>query len=221
MKKKNKARLFIRKTRMRGVTLYQQTRENTEHFEKRIRAWLEKTRRTIVDKKVFDLSLYVADAFSYLNMLSGLASIYFSIQGDFTFAIICIGLAILFDSLDGTIARALQRESLLGLQLDSFSDLVSFAFAASFLVLMKFDFAIPILAGCVILIGAGAYRLARYNVLKVQDPDCRIYLGTPITWNGVLFPALILLNASLIAATVALFLMGFLMVSRIRIKRPW
>jgi CDP-diacylglycerol---serine O-phosphatidyltransferase len=219
--KKKTARQFIKETKKKGRNFLWQTRKNTRVFEERIRARLQKTKQTIVDKKIFDLRLYAADALSFANLLSGLISIYFSIQKEFPLALIFIGLAIIFDSLDGTIARALKRESLLGLQLDSFSDLVSFGMATTTLLVMRFDFALPILVASAVLIGAGAYRLARYNVIKIQNPTSKTYIGTPITWNGIIFPALFLLNAHEVIVTVVLLLMSILMVSTMRIKRPF
>jgi CDP-diacylglycerol---serine O-phosphatidyltransferase len=175
----------------------------------------------LIESKILDLKLYLADVSSFMNLLAGLVSIYFSLHENYTAAIICIGIAVIFDALDGALARALRRESLLGMQLDSFSDFISFSVAVSILLNMKFIFIPSIMIPGVIFICAGAFRLARYNVLHIKNPNMTEYIGTPITWNGLLFPVLFIWGVPGIIFTIMLLVMSLLMVSTIRIKRPF
>ncbi|MFH1916396.1 MAG: CDP-diacylglycerol--serine O-phosphatidyltransferase [Nanoarchaeota archaeon] len=217
--KKNKTKDFIKKTRERSIKLINRTNRRFISEKEKLKDWLQKTKMVLVEKKVFDLQLYLADAVSFLNLTSGLISIYFSLNREFTLAAIFILVAVIFDSLDGSIARFLKRESLLGLQLDSLADLVSFGVAITTLLMLKYSFYLPLTFAAFVLVGCGAYRLARYNVIKVTSPDNKTYLGTPITLNGILFPVLLFFEPSQYIITALLLLMSVLMISKIKIKK--
>ena len=69
-----------------------------------------------------------------LALWSGVTSIRYSIQEDWTKAVICIFLAALFDWFDGRVARFLQGSTKFGAELDSLSDFVSFGVAPAILL---------------------------------------------------------------------------------------
>ncbi len=95
-----------------------------------------------------------------------------------TCAVVAIFMGMVFDALDGRIARLTNQTSELGEQLDSFADMVSFGVAPAFIAIMLVDVKLPFLAQgkgdslidrAVLITGAlycacTALRLARFNV---------------------------------------------------------
>ena len=67
-------------------------------------------------------------------LFAGFYSIVASINGDFTLAAISIMVAMLWDTLDGRVARLTNTQSAFGAEYDSLSDLVSFGVAPALLV---------------------------------------------------------------------------------------
>jgi CDP-diacylglycerol--serine O-phosphatidyltransferase len=149
--------------------------------------------------------------------------------------------AFIFDILDGRIARWRQKTSVLGRELDSLADIISFGVAPA---LMAYGCGMQGLYDRIVLtsfVACGVSRLARYNVtaeaLSQGQDKVKYFEGTPIPtslllvflmWiaaiRGNLGDALWLGSITLAGYTlhplVLLFaLSGSLMVSRIRIPK--
>ncbi len=122
------------------------------------------------------------------NLLSGGTSVALALRGSYASASLLLLLSVLFDVLDGWSARRLSQESDLGEHLDSLADLVSFGVAPAVLSLLTGG---PIVLSLLFL-AAGAYRLARFSVLKAGG--MKGFLGMPITANGIVVPVLMLLG---------------------------
>lgn len=98
-----------------------------------------------------------------------------------------IFLAMVFDGLDGQIARLSNTTSDFGAQLDSLCDLVTFGVAPAFLVVKmcpRFEYmhreTVWIIATC--YVACAAMRLARYNVETADDQNdesCLYFSGLP------------------------------------------
>jgi CDP-diacylglycerol--serine O-phosphatidyltransferase len=113
-------------------------------------------------------------------MFAGFYSIISSINGDFTIAAISIMIAMMWDTLDGRVARLTNTQSAFGAEYDSLADLVSFGLAPALLVyewslyeLGRFGW----LAAFVYL-ACAALRLARFNT-QVGIADKRYFQGLP------------------------------------------
>ena len=113
-------------------------------------------------------------------MFAGFYSIISSINGDFTIASISILIAMMWDTLDGRVARLTNTQSAFGAEYDSLADLVSFGLAPALLVyqwtlyeLGRFGW----LAAFVYL-ACAALRLARFNT-QVGTADKRYFQGLP------------------------------------------
>ncbi|MBT3440048.1 MAG: CDP-diacylglycerol--serine O-phosphatidyltransferase, partial [Gammaproteobacteria bacterium] len=103
-----------------------------------------------------------------------------SINGEFTIAAISIMIAMMWDTLDGRVARLTNTQSAFGAEYDSLADLVSFGLAPALLVyewslyeLGRFGW----LAAFVYL-ACAALRLARFNT-QVGIADKRFFQGLP------------------------------------------
>ena len=113
-------------------------------------------------------------------MFAGFYSIISSINGEFTIAAISIMIAMMWDTLDGRVARLTNTQSAFGAEYDSLADLVSFGLAPALLVyewslyeLGRFGW----LAAFVYL-ACAALRLARFNT-QVGIADKRFFQGLP------------------------------------------
>ena len=103
----------------------------------------------------------------------GISSIKFSIDGNYTLAVIFILLAAILDTLDGRIARLIKGTSDFGKELDSLTDFVSFGIAPAFILYFwelknygKIGWAITLIFSvCCVL------RLARFNLVKISGDD--------------------------------------------------
>lgn len=115
------------------------------------------------------------------NMLCGFFSILSAHNNEPARAAWFVVLAAFLDGLDGKVARLSKGTSQFGKELDSLADIVSFGVAPAFLVwssvLGPFD-RWGFMVGAVYIM-AGAFRLARYNV--IADPHTKShFIGLPI-----------------------------------------
>lgn len=137
------------------------------------------------------------NAVTCTGLVIGLASIHTSLTSTtregFIAAAWLILYAVLLDKLDGTVARTLKASSEFGVQLDSFSDFVTFGMAPAALVTHAVPWAVPAWAHGVqnaVLLGLGAVytlaaalRLAKFNVTTATIGP-RFFLGLPSTSSG-------------------------------------
>ncbi len=128
----------------------------------------------------------VPSLFTTLNVFCGFLAIVHTHEGNLLAAAAFIGLAAVFDTLDGMMARITKSSSQFGVELDSLADVVSFGAAPAFLV---FKASLHELGNPGLLIAAlplmfGAIRLARFNVQLVGfDKD--YFNGLPIPMQAL------------------------------------
>jgi CDP-diacylglycerol--serine O-phosphatidyltransferase len=139
----------------------------------------------------------LADVITLGNGFSGMSSVLcamqFLVSGNKNMlwaAFALLPLAGVFDYLDGRVARWRRKNSLLGAQLDSLADLVSFGVAPAVLAFTvglrgAWDAAV-----LVYFVGCGISRLARYNAtaaaLSDESGKVRYFEGTPIPTSVLL-----------------------------------
>ena len=114
------------------------------------------------------------------GMFAGFYSIISSINGEYTAAAISIMIAMLWDTLDGRVARLTNTQSAFGAEYDSLADLVSFGLAPALLVyewtlsdLGRFGWFVAF-----VYLACAALRLARFNT-QVGSSDKRYFQGLP------------------------------------------
>ena len=191
---------------------------------------------------------HLADWFTLANAVCGVGAL-FSVmsflqsRGIFHiyFACALISAALVFDVLDGRIARWRQRSSAMGRELDSLSDVISFGVAPA---VIAYGCGMQGLYDRLVLgffVACGVSRLARYNVTAESLSDdagkVKYFEGTPIptslvlvwlmavaAWQGAIGEQLWFgftkIGGFTLHPLVLLFaLSGSLMISRIRIPK--
>lgn len=120
---------------------------------------------------------------------------------DFYRAAILLMFAMLFDLLDGRVARMTRTQSAFGLQLDSLADIVSFGVAPSLLIYkwVLYRFPLPGLIVAFLFTASGAIRLARFNVLSSSPAGAPVKpgkytVGLPIPPAAGILISLLLAN---------------------------
>ena len=127
----------------------------------------------------------ISDIVSLLNMSSGFLAIICSINHNLELAAILMIIAIIFDSIDGWVARKTNRQDTLGFgkNIDSLSDIVSFGVAPAIFIYSGINTTgiyqiITILVSLLIVV-CGVLRLTRYNVIAGKT-DTTDFIGIPI-----------------------------------------
>src|SRR4029078_8474226 len=166
----------------------------------------------------------IPSAFTAANIGMGIFSVIESLRGfqrlggtpnldaasaHFDNAAIAIGIALLFDMLDGRIARLTKTPTEIGIQLDSIADVVTFGIAPAVLAYV-WGYGATLIEGTKLhrfawflsfmFLICGAFRLARFNVqasrpriLAEGTPkvDKKSFVGLPIPLAGGLIAALV------------------------------
>lgn len=136
-------------------------------------------------------TFHLADLFTIVNGFCGVSAIFEAMKFLSThntlhlyLAAVLIPVALVFDVLDGRIARWRHAASPMGRELDSLADVVSFGVAPA---AIAFAAGLNTRVDQVILLffaGCGVSRLARYNVtaerLSAQKGEVEYFEGTPI-----------------------------------------
>ncbi len=171
-----------------------------------------------------------ADAATSMNLVCGLLSMVMAAHDQTYNAIWLIVMAMLFDSIDGNLAKMFNTVSEFGRELDSLADMVSFGTAPAFLFAEMFiqpEFAfIAFLAPAAYTVCA-AVRLARFNSKK-SIPGYFQGLPSPAAALGVVMFALTAVQLGWtvqpVFSNVALMFMGIialLMVSSVLYPKPF
>jgi CDP-diacylglycerol--serine O-phosphatidyltransferase len=144
--------------------------------------------------------------FTTANIAAGFYAILQTVHGStgepwhMDFAADAIGFAVLFDGLDGRIARMTNTASDFGRELDSLADVITFGVAPALLAWMWGFHLLPLIiapalrqkitelgsVACFAFLIAGASRLARFNIAKNPQPSNpgrpgkKYFVGMPI-----------------------------------------
>lgn len=168
------------------------------------------------------MKAHLPNVLTFTNLGLGILALLSIFARDYTLSAILIITAALMDRFDGQLARKLDAESEIGKQLDSLCDLISFGVAPAILI-WSFSLQVFGIIGIIVIILfaiAGAYRLAKFNVMEFEGT----FSGVPITLAGG-FVALITLfsinyGISEYAILVMVPLLSYAMVSkRIKLKK--
>jgi len=123
----------------------------------------------------------LVNACTLASLSLGLLAIFLAMRGDVRSAAACLVACVVFDGLDGALARKLGVTSPFGAQMDSLADMCSFGIAAPVVVhaLLAGEAAAAItVPACALVAVCAAIRLARFNV---SPKDGRFFCGVPTT----------------------------------------
>jgi CDP-diacylglycerol--serine O-phosphatidyltransferase len=152
------------------------------------------------------LKKHIPNLITLLNLLCGSIAVLFAVNNQLVTAAIFVFLGIFFDFFDGLIARKLNVQSELGLQLDSLADMVTSGLVPGIVMFQLLDMSsnswssiglnktvgyavdFPELSTFLPLIGllitlASAYRLANFNIDENQTDS---FTGLPTPANTLL-----------------------------------
>ncbi len=155
--------------------------------------------------------------FTSANIAAGFYAILQTVYGGsgevwhLDFAAKAIGFAVLFDGLDGRIARMTHTSSDFGRELDSLADVIAFGVAPALLAWMWGFHMLPMIiapdlhqkitelgsVACFAFLMAGASRLARFNIAKNPQPSNpgrpgkKYFVGMPIPAGAGVIAAMV------------------------------
>ena len=162
--------------------------------------------------------LWFAKDLPNLISLAGLGSamvgIYYAILGVFPAAMIGLIWAVVFDWLDGRVARTMKgrtkEQSAYGAQLDSLIDVISFGVAPMVLLLAVGGFQPLFLLGGFVILAAAVIRLAYFNTFGMVDGST--YRGLALDNNVIILVALFAFQPLLDSSVFLLVLFALLMI---------
>ncbi len=159
-------------------------------------------------------------------LFAGFYAVIAAMRGDFESAPIAILFAMVFDALDGRVARLTNTSSKFGAQYDSLADMVSFGVAPA---LVMFSWALGDLgkfgwSAAFVYVACAALRLARFNTqIDTADKDTFTGLASPaaaaiiasavwlchnLGWVGALVPDEIAILAGLLTAVIGILMIA-------------
>ena len=132
--------------------------------------------------------------FTLLNAYFGFLGILAATQEAYGLAAVCILLAACMDVVDGYSARILGATTLLGKELDSLSDAISFCLLPSILFYCWRGTWHPLVSATVsfVYLAAGLVRLARFN--STEQSTSSTFCGLPTPAAALICSILIVLN---------------------------
>jgi CDP-diacylglycerol--serine O-phosphatidyltransferase len=130
---------------------------------------------------------FIPFLFTFANALCGFMSVVKTLDEDYVTAALFILLAAFMDLCDGRLARMFGSTSVLGMELDSLCDAISFCFAPAILLyswsLYQLNSAGLLVLG--IYLCSGLFRLARFN--STAQENVTWFIGLPTTIAAFLF----------------------------------
>ncbi|AFM04429.1 phosphatidylserine synthase [Bernardetia litoralis DSM 6794] len=177
---------------------------------------LEQEKNLIINKqKTIRMKKHIPNFLTCCNLFFGCIGIIFSFNKNLEFAAYCIGIAAIFDFLDGFVARMLKVSSPIGKELDSLADCVTFGVLPAFIMYQlmisaslekvtqnlvegqiptAMDSYLPYIA--LLIAVFSALRLAKFNVDTRQSDS---FIGVPTPANAILIgsiPLILLQNST-------------------------
>jgi CDP-diacylglycerol---serine O-phosphatidyltransferase len=139
----------------------------------------------------------LANSFTIASLMLGMSAIFLSMHHDVRLAAVALMCCVVFDGLDGAVARKLGVASPFGAQMDSLADMCSFGIAAPVVVYASLHGTAPtalIGVACAMVAAGAMIRLARFNV---SPKDGRFFTGVPTTLTAAVLGLAVLIGLRL------------------------
>lgn len=168
----------------------------------------------------------LSDAISLSNMLCGFLSMIASINNDFYIAALFMIVSIVFDSVDGWVARKINRNDEFGFgkNIDSLSDAISFgASPALFLYCISRTIesspSIAVILVSMLMITCGVLRLTRYNAINDRI-SFNGFVGFPIPGIAIILISYYFTGAfNIYLALILMTIVSLFMISSLKYKK--
>lgn len=151
---------------------------------------------------------HIPNFITLLNLLSGCIAIVFIFNNQLVIAAYLIGLAAVFDFLDGFFARLLKVQSPIGKDLDSLADVVSFGLVPGLILfkLLGYSIGVSIQTGIITLVPYIAFLVPLFSALRLakfnnDERQTDVFIGLPTPANALLiasFPLIIIQQSMLV-----------------------
>ena len=174
--------------------------------------------------KIYPLFI-IPNLFTATSAFLGVLSIIYASKGRIEFACYLVIISMIFDGLDGRVARITNTASKFGIEFDSLCDVIAFGCAPAILLYFsigQYYDRFGAMVSCLFVV-FGAIRLARFNIVTNNNEMSKYFIGLPIPSAAIFVATMIVLeirydlfkeySAYLL---IAAFLVGILMVSNIR-----
>ncbi len=177
-----------------------------------------------MEKQKPQLTYILPNLFTAASAFTGVISILASVKGDFEKAVIYIFLSLVFDGLDGRVARLTKTTSKFGVEFDSLADIVAFGVAPAILFYYSVGIEYGKLGSLVtaMYVVFGAIRLARFNITTAKN-EPSVFIGIPIPTAAIVISMWIMLYEKYdffagyeFILILIQILLSFLMVSNVR-----
>jgi archaetidylserine synthase len=165
----------------------------------------------------------IPDIISSLNLIFGFIAMLMALNNYFTLSALCLIIAIIFDSVDGWVARKIGRDDSLGFgkNIDSLADVVSFGAAPALLlyalgmqIAPSMQLYTAIISG--IMVWCGLLRLTRFNVIG-DKVNYKGFIGFPIPGIAFLLATFYLTGLfNIWIAYILMFITSILMISNFK-----
>jgi len=167
--------------------------------------------------------LAVPDVISLLNLSFGFLAILIAFNGYIILSSIMLIMAVVFDSIDGWVARKVGRndEYDFGKNIDSLSDVVSFGVAPGVLLysignIYFHEISLFVAIVSLFIVICGVLRLTRFNVIA-DKIDYNGFIGLPIPTIAILLSTYFLSGFfNIYLSLVLMIATGFLMISNVK-----
>lgn len=175
-------------------------------------------------KQPNQLAYLLPNFFTASSIFAGIYSIISSVEGNFVLAAWMVLLSLIFDGLDGRVARLTNTCSQFGVEFDSLADIIAFGAAPAMLIYLYagIDFGRFGIMTSALFVIFGAIRLARFNVMAGES-EPSVFIGVPIPTAAVFISILVLLfeqypilSEYKLVILMSALLVAVLMVSNIR-----
>ncbi len=163
---------------------------------------------------------HIPNFITLLNLLSGCIAIVFIFKNQLSVASYLIGLAAVFDFLDGFFARLLKVQSPIGKDLDSLADVVSFGLVPGLILfkLLEYSSGISVNTGIITSIPYIAFLIPMFSALRLakfnnDDRQTDVFIGLPTPANALLiasFPLILIQQSTLVGLDITGFQSFFL-----------
>ncbi|MEK9727836.1 MAG: CDP-alcohol phosphatidyltransferase family protein [Candidatus Margulisiibacteriota bacterium] len=161
------------------------------------------------------LRALIPNFFSLLNILFGCFGLFFALNSQFRFSALFLVMCVIFDAIDGSIARRLNASTTFGARLDTIADFVSFGLLPAMIIFVFLKdqfFVISIVLGLIYLF-ATAFRLVRFS--STGHSDYFEGVPSPFAASIVMFSKIsVLFNSVPVFSAIVIF-MSLLMVSKL------